>query len=304
MTCDSRRIIRTRQVRANGIKQRLHSFILKRRTANHRIDLHVNRTLTDGHTKFIFRNRRRIVKIFFHDRVVTFGYGFKHFIAPFLRFSQKSGRNVFDLILSAHRFIAPIDSLHGHEINHAFKVFFGADRYLNRTRRCSQHVTHLTNHFKKVRSRAVHLVYVTDTRNIIFIGLAPHRLRLRLHSTHSTKCGHRSVKDAQRTFYFNCKVDVPGGVYQVNFKSLIVVIPECCRCGGSNGNSPLLLLLHPVHRSGTVMHFSDFMRQTGIKQNTFRCSRFSRVNMGHNTDITCIFQYCICLAHRLLLIKH
>ena len=59
------------------------------RITDHRIDLHIDRPFTDGHTKLIFRNCGRIVEIFFHYRVITLGYSFEHFIAPFLRLSQK-----------------------------------------------------------------------------------------------------------------------------------------------------------------------------------------------------------------------
>ena len=106
--------------------------------------------------------------------------------------------------------------------------------------------------------------------------------KVRFYSTHGAERSHCTVKDTQRTFHLDRKVNVTRSIYQVNFKSLVVVIPERCRCSGGNGYPSLLLLFHPVHRSGAIVHFSDFMRQTGIKQNTFRSGRFSRVDMGHN----------------------
>jgi hypothetical protein len=34
------------------------------------------------------------------------------------------------------------------------------------------------------------------------------------------------------------------------------------------------------------MNFTDFVTQAGVKQNTFRGSRFARINMCSNSDVS------------------
>ena len=83
MTNDSRRIYRTRQISTNGIQQSLNSFILERRPTKHRNDLHCQSTFTDSSTYFVFRNRSRIIKEFFHQCIITFRSFLKHLFTPF-----------------------------------------------------------------------------------------------------------------------------------------------------------------------------------------------------------------------------
>jgi hypothetical protein len=59
--------------------------------------------------------------------------------------------------------------------------------------------------------------------------------------------------------------------------------------GGSDRNTPLLLLLHPVHGSRTVVYLTQFVRNTGVKKNTLGSSRFSRIDVRGNTDVPGVF---------------
>jgi hypothetical protein len=59
--------------------------------------------------------------------------------------------------------------------------------------------------------------------------------------------------------------------------------------GGSSrgdGYTSFLLLLHPVHGSGTVMGFAHFVVDTGVEKNTLSGGGLSCVDMGHDTDIS------------------
>src|SRR5690606_22867284 len=55
----------------------------------------------------------------------------------------------------------------------------------------------------------------------------------------------------------------------------------------SNGYAALLLLLHPVHGSGTFVGFPQFMVNARIKKNTFGSRCFSSIDMSCNTYISC-----------------
>src|SRR5690606_4014237 len=66
-------------------------------------------------------------------------------------------------------------------------------------------------------------------------------------------------------------------------------LPETGYRRGGNGNAPLLLLLHPVGRCGTIMHLAQLVRHTGIKKNTLGRCRLACVDVRTDTDVTVAF---------------
>src|SRR5699024_3470131 len=150
-----------------------------------------------------------------------------------------------------------------------------------------QNFLHLTNNFVVVCTRTVHLVYITDTRYIIFISLTPYSFRLRLHTTYSTESSNSTVQYAKRTLNFHCKVHVSRSINQVDLIFVTQIVPESSRCSRCNCNTAFLPLGHPVHRSSTIMRFTDLMGQTCVKQDTFRSSCFTSIDVSHDTDVSC-----------------
>ena len=138
----------------------------------------------------------------------------------------------------------------------------------------------------KVRAHDVHFVDIDHSGNAILISLTPNGFRLRFNTALCAENGHRTVQYAQRTLNFNREVHVSGRVDNID----TMVFPETSRCGGGNGDTSLLLLFHPVHSWRTVMRFAHFTVDTGIEQNTLGGSGFTRVNMCHNTNISCHFK--------------
>jgi hypothetical protein len=76
--------------------------------------------------------------------------------------------------------------------------------------------------------------------------------------------------------------------------------PETGSCGRGNGNTSLLLLLHPVHHGSAVMHFSDLVRDTGIEQDPFRRGGLAGIDMGHDAYVS-IPRYRCRASHRYIL---
>jgi hypothetical protein len=70
-----------------------------------------------------------------------------------------------------------------------------------------------------------------------------------------------------------------------------VIIPGTGGCSGGDGNTTLLLLLHPVHGSRTLMNLTDFVGHTGVVENTLSRSCFTGVNMSHDADITVFIKW-------------
>ena len=184
----------------------------------------------------------------------------------------------------------PEDSLHLDKVNDTLESLFRTDRYLDRTGICAEHILELANHLEEVGTRAVHLVDVTDTGNIVFVSLTPYSLRLGLDTTYGTESSDSTVEDTERTLYLYSEVNVSRGVNEVDFIFFRVIVPESGSCSRGNCNTALLLLLHPVHGGGTVMHLTDFVSKTGIEKNTLRRGSLTGIDVSHDTDVARIFK--------------
>ena len=106
-THDSRSIQRRRQECTNIIKQCLNTFILERRTAEHRNDVHLQSTCTQCTQDFFFSDSRRIIKEFLHQSIIEICYFFKQFFSPFISFVNQVCRDFFYTVVCSHSLIMP-----------------------------------------------------------------------------------------------------------------------------------------------------------------------------------------------------
>ena len=107
---------------------------------------------------------------------------FKKLSAPLVALILKISRYILNIILSTHGLIMPKYSLHLNEVNNTLKILLCANRHLKNNRVCAKDILHLLNSLKEVSTRTVHLIYISDTRYIIFVGLTPNGLRLGLYT--------------------------------------------------------------------------------------------------------------------------
>src|SRR5204862_2522052 len=120
---------------------------------------------------------------------------------------------------------------------------------------------------------------------VIFVGLTPDGLRLRLHASDGVKDGDRAVEDAQAALDFDGEVNVTRRVDDVDAVFFIVASPEAGRGGRRDRDAALLFLLHPVHDGGAFVHLADLVRNARVIKNTFGRRRLARVNVGHDADV-------------------
>jgi len=55
---------------------------------------------------------------------------------------------------------------------------------------------------------------------------------------------------------------------------------------GRDRDTALLLLLHPVHDGGAVVHFAHFVRNPGVEQHAFGGRGLTGINVSTDADIT------------------
>ena len=77
-------------------------------------------------------------------------------------------------------------------------------------------------------------------------------------------------------------------VDQVDLINVTVVVPECGGGGGSDGDTSLLLLNHPVHCGSPFMYLTDLVSLSGVVQNTLGCSRLAGIDVSHDADVSCV----------------
>jgi hypothetical protein len=66
---------------------------------------------------------------------------------------------------------------------------------------------------------------------------------------------------------------------------LIHPLPETGHSSRSNGDTTLLLLLHPVGRRRTIVHFTQLVIDTRVKKDTLGGCRLAGVDVCGDTDI-------------------
>src|SRR5262249_113262 len=119
------------------------------------------------------------------------------------------------------------------------------------------------------------------SRDAVFIGLAPYSFRLRLNAMHCVEYGDSAIQHAQRPLDFSGKVYVPGGINDVDAN----IAPETSRGGGGDRNTPLLLLLHPVHGCGSFMPLTQAVGDAGVIKDAFSRSGLAGIDVGHDADV-------------------
>ena len=293
-TLDSGNVERRRHIVDNRVEQFLHALILIGSAADNRNDLVGDNGLAKS--GFQFGNRQFLtVAILFKQFFVGFGNRLNHLASVLFGHLHHIRGNFFHAHILTEIVVIYV-GFHLHKINDAAERSFGTDRELNRNSIGFQSFFQHLDNAEEVRARDVHLVDIAHTRNVIFVGLTPYRFGLGFNAALGAKNRDGTVKNAERTLYFDGKVNVAGRVDNIDaagvrfgFCRVIVIAagrPVAGRSGRRDRNAAFLFLRHPVHRSGAVMNFADAVGFAGIKQDTFGGGGFTSIDMRHNTDIT------------------
>ena len=175
----------------------------------------------------------------------------------------------------------PNNPFHFDEVNYANKFVFRANGQLNRAGVSAQFFFNGVSRTDKIRTDTVHLIDVSNPRNVVFVCLAPYGFGLRFHPLHAVKAAHSTVQHTQRTFHLGREVHVAGSVNNVE----LAVFPHAVNSGRGNGDTSFAFLFHPVGYGRTIVRFANLMHFSRVVQNAFGCGGLTRINVRDNTDI-------------------
>ena len=283
-TLNSFYIGRSRHIINNGVKKRLNTLVAVRCTAADRNHFVCYCSLTDNCLHLLNRGFFTL-KVFFHQFVVHFNNRLNQsgtilFGKLFHIIGDGLVANILTEIIIINFGIVV------YEVNDTSECVFTADRKLNRNCIAVEALFNHIKHMIEIGTHYVHFINIDHAGYFIFVSLMPNGFRLRLNTALCAKHGYRTVKHTQRTLNFNRKVNVSGGVDNID----TMVFPETCGSSRSNGNTTLLLLSHPVHGSAAVVSFTHLTVYTGVEKDTLGGSSFTGVDMSHNTNISCHFK--------------
>ncbi len=213
-----------------------------------------------------------------------------HLVVPFLSFGLELVGNIFFNDILAHISLEII-GLHFEQIHYTFVISFQADRNLHGHGIRRELMQDGIKRINKGSAHAVQLIDETHARNFVIVSLSPNGFRLGLYTRHSIKNNDRAIQHAQRADNFGRKVNVSWGINNVN--QILVVLglgqilrgPKSRNSGGSNSDSALLFLDHPVSRGISFVNVTDSVSYARIIQNALCGSCFTSVNVGDNPDI-------------------
>ena len=293
-TLDVLNVGRSGHIIHDSVQQLLDTTVLVGRTTDHGHQSVGNGLLADGSLQLLAGDLLTL-EILLHQDFVVLGNSLDQDVAVLLGLLDHILRDGLSAHIVAHVVIVDL-SVHIDQVNDTTEGILLADGQLDRHAVSVQTIMQHLDAAEEVGTHGIHLVDVNHARDFVLISLTPNGLRLRLDTALSSQNGHRTVQDAQGTLDLNSKVHVARGVDDVD---AVTVLLECNRIllglrvapvaggsSGSDGDTTLLLLNHPVHGSAAIMDFADLVVDAGVVQNTLGGSRLTSINVGHNADIS------------------
>ncbi len=270
-----------RQIVNHCIKNILYTFVFKRRTTEGREEFQVDRALPDAALQVLDRGLVAL-EVLLQQVVILLDGRLDQLLAPLLDRVPHVLGHVGDLVVLGIVPSAPDPRLALEQVDHAREVVLHADRQRHYQRGGCENVLDLLHDAVEVGADPVQLVDENDARNLGIVGVAPVRLRLRLHAARATENADTAVKNLERTVDFDREVHVSRRVDDVE----AMLVPLAAGRGGLDRNAALLLLVHEVGRRFAVVDFARTMNFPRELQDALGRGRLARVDVGKYADVS------------------
>ena len=275
-----RHVERAREVVDDGVEQRLHALVLERGAEQDGSDRVRERAGAERAADHLGRDRLLVEEVGLRQLVVELGDRVDQGVVVLVRLLGELRRDLADGEVLAELVLVD-DRVHLDEVDDASVRVLLADRDLDHDGVGAQAVAHRLHGGEEVRAGAVHLVDERDARDAVAVGLAPDGLGLRLHAGDRVEDGDRAVEDAERPLHLDGKVHVPGRIDNVD----PMVAPLRRRRRRRDRDAALLLLRHPVHRRGALVHLAQLVGAAGVVEDPLRRRRLAGVDVRHDPDV-------------------
>ena len=293
-TLDVLNIGRSGHIVNDSVQQLLHTAVLVGRAADNGNQSICNGFLADSLLQFLAGDFLAL-KVLLHQLFVVLGNSLDQNVTVLFSLLDHILGDGLGTHIVAHVVVVDL-SVHIDQVNDTAEGILLTDRQLDGHAVGVQTIVQHLDAAEEVSTHGVHLVDVHHTGDFVFISLTPNSLRLRLDTTLCGQNGHRTVQNAQRALDLNSEVHVARSVDNVDAVTILLerdrillglgVRPVAGGSSGSDGDTTLLLLNHPVHGSAAIMNFADLVVDTGVVQNTLGSSSLTSINVGHNADIS------------------
>src|SRR6478609_4320052 len=296
VTLDRRNVERRWQEVHHRVEQHLHALVLEGGAAKHGHELEADHGFADRGVDLVVRDvRDATVQELSHDAVVDVGAGLDQRLAQLDALGLDVRRNRLPGVLRAERVVVEDRGFHPDQIDHADVQLFLTDGPLHRHGRDAQAVLHRIQIHLEIGAGLVELVHERDARNVVLVGLAPDRFALWFDAVTAVEHRDRAIQHAQAAFDFDREVDVARRVDDVDAVLLGLVRaesgrPEAVDRGGRDGDTALLLLLHPISRRGAFVHLADLVVDAGVVEDPFGNGRLAGIDVGHDADVARAFE--------------
>ncbi len=275
-----RDVERARQVLDNGVEQRLDAFVLEGGPEQHRRHLGVERRCAQRAPDHLGRHRILVLEVGLEELLVLLRDRVDQLVVVLARLFAQLLRNLVLVDVHAERVVVR-EGTHLDQVDDPAEALLASDRQLNGHRLGAQAVDHRLDGLEEVGAGAVHLVDEGDAWNVVAVGLPPDRLGLRLDARDGVEDGDGAVEHAQAALHLDRKVHVAGRIDNVDAK----VAPGRCRRSRRDRDAALLLLRHPVHRRGALVHLAHLVGATRVIEDPLGRRGLARVDVGHDPDV-------------------
>ena len=279
MPTTARDIGRCGQIVDDCVQKHLHALVLEGAAAEHGREFDRERGRPDGRLQAFLRGLAAL-EIAFHQLFVGVRQRLEQPAASLLGgLDEIVGDGTFRPV-DPHVVLVQIGD-HAHDVDDAPQGVLLPDRQLDHQRTRAEPVDHGLHRMDEVGPGTIHLVDEGDAGHLVLVGLPPHRLRLRLDARDRVEHGDGAVEDPKRAFHLHSEVHVPGRVYDVH----TMLLPLAGGSGRRDGDAALLLLLHPVHHRGAVVHLAHLVGATGVVEDPLGRGGLTGIDVSHDADI-------------------